>query len=206
LVLELSSFQLLGTETFKPKIAVLLNIYEAHLDYHKTFSNYKQAKCHIFVNQTSTDFLVYNADNEVVANAAKQAKASLVPFSVNRPLTDGVWADQAGIYFKNEKIIDRQDIALVGKHNLENILAAVGAAKLKGAANTSIRRVLTLFTGIRHRLQYVATVNERLFYNDSKATNILATEKALASFEQPIILLAGGLDRGNTFDELLPYL
>src|SRR5699024_10054669 len=132
LVLELSSFQLLGTDTFKPKIAVLLNIYEAHLDYHKTFSHYKQAKCRIFRNQTSRDLLIYNADNAHVVRAVQHAKASLVPFSVHRRLTNGAWADQSSIYFKDEKIVDRRDIRLVGSHNLENILAAMSAAKLNG--------------------------------------------------------------------------
>src|SRR5699024_12616093 len=112
----------------------------------------------------------------------------------------------SSIYFKDEKIVDRRDIRLVGSHNLENILAAMSAAKLNGVSNESIRHVLTTFTGIKHRLQFLAKVNDRLLYNDSKATNILATEKAPASYKQPVILLAGGVDRGNEFDEFFPYL
>src|SRR5699024_7478952 len=150
------------------------NIYEAHLDYHKTFSHYKKAKCRIFRNQTSRDFLIYNADNAHVVRAVQHAKASLVPFSVHRRLTNSAWADQSSSYFKDEKSVDRRDIRLVGSHNLENILAAMSAAKLNGVSNESIRHVLTTFTGIKHRLQFVAKVNDRLFYNDSKATNILA--------------------------------
>src|SRR5699024_10169654 len=102
--------------------------------------------------------------------------------------------------------IDRDEIVLVGEHNLENILAAISAAKLSGATNEGIQKVLTSFTGVKHRLQFVKKINDRLFYNDSKATNILATQKALSAFKQPIILLAGGLDRGNEFTDLIPYL
>jgi UDP-N-acetylmuramoylalanine--D-glutamate ligase len=108
--------------------------------------------------------------------------------------------------FNQEKVMEIEKIALPGNHNLENILSAMAAAKLSGVENSAIQRVLQTFTGVRHRLQYVKEVNGRKFYNDSKATNTLATINALAAFEAPVILLAGGLDRGNEFDELLPYL
>src|SRR5699024_4030848 len=137
-------------------------------------------KCRIFRNQTSRDFLIYNADNAHVVRAVQHAKASLVPFSVHRPLTNGAWADQSRIYLKDENIVDRRDIRLVGSHNLENILAAMTTTKLNGVSNESIRHVLTTITGIKLRLHFVPKVNDRLFYNDSKATNIMATEKALA--------------------------
>ncbi|MFC2950196.1 UDP-N-acetylmuramoyl-L-alanine--D-glutamate ligase [Virgibacillus sediminis] len=202
MVVELSSFQLLGIERFRPKIAVLLNIFEAHLDYHKTLENYRQAKFNIYRNQGPDDYLVYNADDPLLTEAAKEAKSIKVPFSTSQRLNHGVWADESFIYFKNEKVICLKDIVLVGKHNLENILAAVAAAKLAGASNEGIRKVLRSFSGVEHRLQYVGKVKERLFYNDSKATNTLATKKALASFNEPVILLAGGLDRGSTFAEL----
>lgn len=206
LVLELSSFQLQGTEKFQPHIAVLLNIFEAHIDYHKTFDNYKQAKFNIFKNQTKDDYLVYNADDAIITTEVKNAKSTLVPFSIKNKVENGAWLDDEFIYFKNEKVISRKDIVLVGDHNLENILAAVAAVKLKGATNQGIRKVLTTFQGVRHRLQFVDNVHGRLFYNDSKATNILATQKALSSFDKPVILLAGGLDRGNGFDDLASYL
>jgi UDP-N-acetylmuramoylalanine--D-glutamate ligase len=206
MVLELSSFQLMGIRSFRPKIAVLLNIYEAHLDYHKTFSNYKEAKANIFKNQTEEDFLVYNADDPNVLEVSMHARSIKIPFSVTQRLTNGAWVDEAFLYFKMDRIMALEDIVLVGSHNLENILAAVSAAKLAGATNEGIYRVLTTFTGVTHRLQYVDKIHERLFYNDSKATNILATQKALSSFQQPIVLLAGGLDRGNAFDDLIPFL
>src|SRR5699024_7508711 len=202
MVLELSSFQLQGTINFKPKIAVLLNIFEAHLDYHQTFENYTNAKSKIFKNQTSGDYLVYNADEPTVSEAVKDVDSIKVPFSTSKKLENGAWIMEDGLYFKNEKIIDIHDILLVGKHNIENILAAISTVKLLNISNKAIREVLTTFTGVKHRLQYVESINGRLFYNDSKATNILATEKAITSFQQPIILLAGGLDRGNSFSEL----
>lgn len=205
-ILELSSFQLLGTLTFKPNIAVLLNVYEAHLDYHKTFENYQESKFNIFSKQAADDYLIYNADDKVVQEAVQRANSTLIPFSTKKKCQDGAWLDRTSIYFKNEKIVDRNDIALVGKHNLENILAAISIAKLSGATNEGIHTVLSTFTGVEHRLQFVSRLNDRLFYNDSKATNLLATQKALAAFEQPTIWLAGGLDRGNDFDDLLPYL
>ncbi|WP_067728309.1 UDP-N-acetylmuramoyl-L-alanine--D-glutamate ligase [Oceanobacillus damuensis] len=206
LVLELSSFQLQGIEKFKPTTSVLLNIFEAHLDYHKTIDNYKQAKFNIFRNQTAEDYLVYNADDPSISQAVHHAKAKQVPFSVSKKLETGAWTDEEYVYFEGEKVISRKEIVLVGEHNLENILAAVAAGKINGASNEGIKKVLTTFAGVRHRLQFVGNINGRSFYNDSKATNILATQKALSAFMQPVILLAGGLDRGNEFADLLPYL
>ncbi len=206
MVIELSSFQLLGIQSFRPKISVLLNLFEAHLDYHKTLDHYKQAKSNIFINQKETDFLVYNADDTTVLEMITDAKAAKIPFSTKSQLKDGAWIDEHYLYFQNEKIIALDDIVLVGNHNLENILAAVCAAKLDGATNEGIVQVLTTFTGVKHRLQFVDNIRGRLFYNDSKATNSLATSKALSSFKQPTILLAGGLDRGNDFDDLISHL
>ncbi len=206
LVLELSSFQLLGIQRFKPSIAVLLNIFEAHLDYHKTMENYMGAKFNIFRNQTETDYLVYNADDTKIVTAIEKAPSIKVPFSVTQRLPNGAWMDQDYLYYREEKVMPIADIVLVGAHNLENILAAIAAAKLRGATNEGIYKVLTTFSGVKHRLQFVDNIKQRLFYNDSKATNMLATQKALSSFKQPVILLAGGLDRGNDFQALLPYL
>jgi len=206
LVLELSSFQLQGTVSFRPNIAVILNIFPAHLDYHKSLENYKQAKFNIFKNQTEDDYLVYNADDKEIVEKLAEVKAKLVPFSAKRKLETGASVDENYIYFQGEKIIEVKKIVLVGEHNLENILAAIAAAKLSGATNEGIERVLTTFQGVKHRLQFVDKINERLFYNDSKATNMLATSKALGSFKQPTILLAGGLDRGDDFNKLIPYL
>lgn len=206
LLLELSSFQLMGINQFKPNYAVLLNLYEAHLDYHGTVENYRMAKANILKNQTASDYLIYNADDTAVVEAIKESPAQLIPFSVEKEQPTGAWRDEENIYFRAEKIIAIDDIALVGEHNLANVLAAVAVSVLNGATVAGIQIVLKKFSGVKHRLQFVEEINERLFYNDSKATNVLATEIALKSFSRPIILLAGGLDRGTDFKSLIPFL
>lgn len=206
IVTELSSFQLKGIKTFRPKIAVLTNIYSAHLDYHGDMEDYILSKRNITINQTKEDYFIANKDQEVVWNLAAQSAATIIPFSTSKPLGEGAYVKDGCIYFHNEKIIPLQEVVLPGAHNLENILCAVAAAKLSGVHNESICQVLRTFRGVKHRLQFIRELKGRKFYNDSKATNILATMKALNSFHEPIILLAGGLDRGNDFDELIPSL
>ena len=206
IVIELSSFQLMGIDRFAPKIAVITNLYEAHLDYHGTIEEYHQAKANITRNQTENDYLIINAGQKEAMELAESSRARIIPFSSGKILKNGVWIEDEAIVFNGEKVIALEDILLPGTHNLENILAAVAAAKLSGAENDAIRRVLATFNGVKHRLQFIGEVNGRKFYNDSKATNILATKPALSAFQEPVILLAGGLDRGNEFDELIPAL
>lgn len=206
IVLELSSFQLMGIQAFKPHIACMLNLFEAHLDYHGSMENYTEAKAQIFKNQTAADYLVYNAGNDRVLEVIQGTKATLVPFSVKEQQSNGAWTDGKAVYFKQQHIINNEEILLPGDHNLENVLAAVSIAYLGGAKVAEMKEVLQTFTGVKHRLQFVRELHGRIFYNDSKATNILATQKALQSFEKPTILLAGGLDRGNGFEELFSSL
>jgi UDP-N-acetylmuramoylalanine--D-glutamate ligase len=206
IVIELSSFQLMGIDTFKPRIAIITNLYDAHLDYHGTRREYMAAKANITKTQTELEYLIINADQEETLEIARHSKAKIIPFSTKKQLSEGAFISNGWICFNDEQIMEIEKIALPGVHNLENILSAMAAAKLSGVENSAIEEVLQTFTGVKHRLQYVTAVNGRKFYNDSKATNILAAINALAAFEAPIILLAGGLDRGNEFDELLPYL
>lgn len=206
IVIELSSFQLMGIESFRPKIAVLTNLYDAHLDYHRTRPEYFEAKSFITKNQTADDYFIVNYEQEEVMNIARLSQANIVPFSTKQFLESGASVKEGWIYFNGEPIMERSQIVLPGDHNLENILSAIAAAKLTGVDNRAIQNVLTTFAGVKHRLQYIGEKHGRKFYNDSKATNILATQNALAAFSQPVILLAGGLDRGNEFDELLPAL
>ncbi len=206
IVIELSSFQLMGIQEFKPHIAILTNLYEAHLDYHGTLVDYHAAKARITENQDEEDYLIINADQEKTREIAANSKAKVIPFSVSRKLMEGAFIEEGWIVFQGERIIRQEDVALPGKHNLENILAAAAAARLAGADIQAIADVLKNFMGVRHRLQFVDEIEGRKFYNDSKATNILATKKALSAFSQPVVLLAGGLDRGNEFDELIPSL
>ncbi|QFK70894.1 UDP-N-acetylmuramoyl-L-alanine--D-glutamate ligase [Pradoshia sp. D12] len=206
IVIELSSFQLMGIQTFRPYISVYLNLFDAHLDYHGTKEEYAFAKAQITKNQKDTDFIVYNANQEPTKKAAEGSGAISVPFSTEAVDETGAYTKDGFIWFKNEKIIAIDEVVLPGKHNLENILSAVAAVKLYGVANEAIQDVLKTFSGVKHRTQFVAEINGRKFYNDSKATNILAASAAISSFKSPLILLAGGLDRGNEFDELIPLL
>ncbi|ETI67983.1 UDP-N-acetylmuramoyl-L-alanine--D-glutamate ligase [Neobacillus vireti] len=206
IVIELSSFQLMGIDTFKPRIAIITNLYDAHLDYHGTREEYMKAKSNITKKQTELEYLIINADQEETLEIARNSRAKIIPFSTKKHLSEGAFISNGWICFNDEKVMEIEKIALPGVHNLENILSAMVAAKLSGVENSAIQEVLQTFTGVKHRLQYVTEVNGRKFYNDSKATNSLAAINALAAFDAPIILLAGGLDRGNEFDELLPYL
>ncbi|GGH74510.1 UDP-N-acetylmuramoylalanine--D-glutamate ligase [Pullulanibacillus pueri] len=206
IVAELSSFQLLGVRTFHPKIAVFLNLFAAHLDYHGSIEAYGQAKANITKNQTEEDWLVVNADDERVQDFTKHSLAQRVYFSTTRRV-EGAYLEAGTLYFNGEAIIHQDQFAMPkGEHNIANALAAIAVAKIMDVPNDHIVHVLQTFTGVPHRLQYVETIRGRAFYNDSKATNILATSKALSAFQQPTILLAGGLDRGNGFEDLVPFL
>jgi len=206
MVVELSSFQLMGIKEFRPHIAIITNIYEAHLDYHGTKEEYAKAKANITKNQTKHDYLIVNDDQSELMDLVSFSQARIIPFSTTRYIKEGCSLHNGEIVFLGETVIQQSEIVLPGSHNLENILSAVAAAKLMGASNEAIRKVLTTFKGVKHRTQFVMEIEGRKFYNDSKATNILAARSALNAFHQPVILLAGGLDRGNSFDELVPYL
>ena len=207
IVMELSSFQLMGITDFRPHIAVITNIYEAHIDYHGTRKEYVKAKWNLQKNMTEKDYLILNWNQSELQELAQRTKARVLPFSTKEVLADGVYADDYSIYYKKEKIMEISELGVPGKHNVENALAAISVAKLYGISNEAIRETLHFFHGVPHRTQYVGEIQGRKFYNDSKATNILATKMALSGFEtSKVVLLAGGLDRGNTFDELIPSL
>lgn len=207
LVMELSSFQLMGTRAFKPKIAVITNIFEAHLDYHGSREAYKEAKWKIQANMTDEDFLVINYSQKELIELAETSNAAVVPFTTAGNCEAGAYLKDGGLWFKDERIMDSADLGVPGKHNIENALAAIAVAKLKNVSNEAIAKTLTLFSGVPHRTQYIGEISGRKFYNDSKATNILAAKMAVSGFEnEKLILLAGGLDRGNDFDELVPSI
>lgn len=206
IVMELSSFQLMGIQNFCPKIAVILNLFDAHLDFHGSKAEYAKAKSNILKNQSENNFAVLNYDDEYVMDMGNHSNAKKVYFSASGNSEKGAYIKDGSVFFYEEEIMPVTDIVLPGKHNLENILAAIAATKLYGVSNQAIISVLKQFSGVKHRLQFVESIKGREFYNDSKATNILATEKAIYAFQRPIILLAGGLDRGNSFDALIPAL
>lgn len=206
IVMELSSFQLLGVTSFKPHIAVITNIHSAHLDYHGTREEYVAAKMRITENQTEEDYLIVNWDQPELRELVQQTKATVIPFSSKEMVENGVFVNGEDIYYLDEVVMNKNDILIPGEHNVENAMAAIAVAKLLGQDNQTIQKVLSTFAGVKHRTQFVTEYNGRKFYNDSKATNSLATSNALKGFTQPVILLAGGLDRGNEFDDLVPYM
>ncbi|TDM07346.1 UDP-N-acetylmuramoyl-L-alanine--D-glutamate ligase [Macrococcus lamae] len=200
MITELSSFQLMGVQSYRPHIAVITNIYSAHLDYHGTQDEYVKAKMNIFKNQQSKDYLVFNdAQRELLELYTVNSK--VIYFSTVRP-TNGAYIKDDAIYFQEELICRLNQIVLPGKHNLENILASIAVCKLSGINNEAIIATLTSFEGIKHRTQYVTTIDGVKYYNDSKATNTLATKFALDAFNVPVHWLCGGLDRGNGFEDL----
>lgn len=207
-VLELSSFQLLGTESFHPHIAAITNFTPTHLDYHHTQTAYLDAKWRLTQRQTKHDFLILNADDPVLWAKRGQTAAVVIPFSTKEAVKTGVWYDPKSdfIMWKEEAILTRSDLFLPGDHNLANALVAIAIACLMGVEKTAIQVACQNFKGVHHRLQYVGEIAGRYFYNDSKATNNQAAATALASFNSPTIWLCGGLDRGISPDPLKPSM
>ena len=215
-VLEVSSFQLESTEQFHPAIAVILNITPDHLDRHHTFERYAMAKERIFLQQTADDALVLNADNDRAAAASSRSVARVYCFSHQKPVAQGAWVDLSAqvpqIVFRAspdaqiESIMSLSQIGLKGTHNIENVLAAVCAARLAGASAAAIQRAVSGFKAVEHRLEYVATVNGVEYYNDSKATNVDAAAKAIAAFPDCIHLILGGKDKSSNYADLSDLL
>lgn len=204
LVMELSSFQLMGIEAFHPEIAVITNLMPTHLDYHGSFEDYVAAKWNIQRNMTASDYVVLNFNQDLAKELAKKTAAKVIPFSTQEKV-DGAYLDGDVLTFCGEAIMKASELGVPGSHNVENALATIAVAKLRGIDNQVIKETLAHFGGVKHRLQYVGEINQVKFYNDSKSTNILATQKALSGFDNSkVILIAGGLDRGNEFDELVP--
>ena len=204
LVMELSSFQLMGIEAFHPEIAVITNLMPTHLDYHGSFEEYVAAKWNIQKNMTASDYVVLNFNQDLAKELAKKTAAQVIPFSTQEQV-DGAYLDGDVLTFRGEAIMKASELGVPGSHNVENALATIAVAKLRGIDNQVIKETLAHFGGVKHRLQYVGEINQVKFYNDSKSTNILATQKALSGFDNSkVILIAGGLDRGNEFDELVP--
>lgn len=209
-VLEISSFQLETIEQFCPWIAAILNITPDHLDRHHTFEAYAAAKARMFENQKAGDFAVLNADDSASTALKDKVKASLYCFSRKQPVENGAFlkGDQI-IYRQNgheQTILSRGDIQLKGLHNLENVLAAVTVSMLAGCTPQQVRQAVSEFRAVEHRLELVTTINGVTFYNDSKATNVDATVKALESFPGNIHVILGGKDKGSDYTLLNPLL
>src|SRR6201988_286144 len=210
IVLEISSFQLETIHTFRPKIAVVLNVTPDHLDRHRTFEIYTDAKARIFENQQGSDFAVLNADDPTCVALGARTRAQVLWFSRQKEVQQGAWVRDGNIVFRDSKgqreILQVSEIPLKGAHNLENVLAAVCTGVLMGCAPEKVRQAVHDFKAVEHRLESVATVAGVDYYNDSKATNVDATIKALESFPANIHLILGGKDKGSDYtvlDDLL---
>jgi UDP-N-acetylmuramoylalanine--D-glutamate ligase len=206
IVLEVSSFQLETIQTFRPKVAVVLNVTPDHLDRHRTFEAYADAKARIFENQRAGDFAVLNADDPTCVAMAKRTQAQVFWFSRQKEVEQGTWVRDGNIVFRDgtgqREIMQVSEIPLKGAHNLENVLAAVCAGRLMGCAPEKIQQAVRDFKAVEHRLEFVATIRGVDYYNDSKATNVDATIKALESFPASIHLILGGKDKGSDYSLL----
>jgi UDP-N-acetylmuramoylalanine--D-glutamate ligase len=210
-VLEVSSFQLETIQTFRPKVAVVLNVTPDHLDRHRTFEAYVDAKARIFENQRGDDFAVLNEDDPTCVTMAARTRARVFWFSRQKEVKQGAWVREGNIFFRDgtgsqrssqREIMLVSEIPLKGAHNLENVLAAVCAGALMGCAPEKIRQAVRDFKAVEHRLEFVATIRGVDYYNDSKATNVDATIKALESFPANILLILGGKDKGSDYKVL----
>ncbi len=209
-VLEISSFQLETIQTFEPFISCILNITPDHLDRHRTFEAYVDAKARIFENQKDAGFCVLNADDPAANQLTSRARCPVVHFSRRTEVAAGAFVRDGKIFFRDEKsnqatereILPVAEIPLKGAHNLENVLAAVCLASLSGCTPGSIRQAVRAFKAVEHRLEFVAEIAGVSYYNDSKATNVDATIKALESFPANIHLILGGKDKGSDYSVL----
>ena len=211
-VLELSSFQLDGIKLFRPNIAIITNITPDHLDrYDNNFENYVESKFRIVMNQTNSDYLIYNADDPAIISFLKSNKiqSQLIPFSINKTFDFGTYYKDNNIIIKlkNKSILmPTSNLALEGKHNIKNAMAAATVANLLKIRKDTIRESLECFQGAEHRLENVLKINKVKYINDSKATNVNATYFALESMTSPTVWIVGGIDKGNDYSVLYPFV
>ena len=203
LVVEISSHQLVNLDKFKVDVAVLTNLSPVHLDHFGTYENYKNNKLRIFNNQGGEDVAILNKGDNEVFELTKNLKANKFYFS-SKGKAD-IYVDDKSIIY-NDEVYNFSDIRVKGMHNYENIMASILACKEFGVSYEIIMNVLSKFSGVEHRIEFVKEVNGREFYNDSKATNVMSTITALKAFDNDVVLILGGLDRGHSFDDLVPYL
>ena len=205
-VAEASSFQLETVELFRPRVAAILNLTADHLDRHGSFDEYERAKLRIFENQTEADCAVLNSDDALTARLASRVRAPVVFFSRTQTLAHGVFCQEGWIVSRLngdvERICPVSEIFLRGTHNLENVLAATACALWTGIAPEPLRRAIGLFRGVEHRIEWVRDLQGVAYYNDSKGTNVASTIKALESFREAVILIAGGRGKGQDFRPL----
>ncbi|WP_396144182.1 UDP-N-acetylmuramoyl-L-alanine--D-glutamate ligase [Flavobacterium sp.] len=211
-VLELSSFQLDGIINYKPHIAIITNISPDHLDrYDYKYENYIASKFRITMNQTEEDYLIYDADDEAIGNWLKnnKVKAQLIPFSISKSIENGAFLNNNTMEIninQEEFLMETANIALEGKHNMKNAMAATSVANILRIRKQTIRESLSNFQGVEHRLEKVLKIHNVQYINDSKATNVNATFFALDSMTTPTVWIVGGVDKGNDYAELMPLV
>lgn len=211
-VLEISSFQLDDIVDFKPKIAIITNITPDHLDrYDYQFENYIDSKFRIAMNQTKDDYLIYDADDDVIVNHLKNnpVQSILLPFSLTKVIENGAYLEDNNIKItinNNQIIMPTNNLTLEGKHNIKNAMAASTVAHLLRIRKQTIRESLENFQGVEHRLENVLKINKVQYINDSKATNVNATYYALESMDAPTVWIVGGVDKGNNYQELFSFV
>jgi len=202
IVAELSSFQLEDIKTFRPRVAAVLNVTQDHLDRYRDMREYAEAKARIFANQRKGDVLVLNFDDPVVKAFTKRTAATVVPFSRLLRFNPGACVLDGKVLFNGKRVCRVDEIRIAGVHNLENALAASAVALSAGADRRSVAAVLREFPGLEHRLEFVRERRGVMYINDSKGTNVGAVMKSVEGFTQPVILIAGGLDKGSDFSPL----
>lgn len=207
LVTELSSFQLESIDTFRPKVSAILNFTEDHMNRHHTMENYISAKSNIFKNQDEKDFCILNYDDEMVRELEDKIKAKVIFFSRKKELKEGIYLDKDdNIVINIDKkitLLNKKELSLPGNHNLENAMAAIAISYVLNVDLEVIKNILKSFASVSHRQEFVRDINNITFINDSKGTNPDSTIKAIESYNRPIVLIAGGKDKGSKFDELL---
>lgn len=204
LIVEASSFQLESTFTFKPYISVITNLTPDHLDWHKTEENYYKAKLKVAINQDKNDYCILNYNDKLLRKYSEELDTNICYFSSTEILNSGIYVKNGDIIYnyngEKTEIMSVNDIFIVGKHNLENVLAACAVAKLLKISNSVIKNTIKNFNGVEHRLEYVETYGGVRFYNDSKGTNPDSSIKAIDSFRGPIILIGGGYDKKSDYN------
>ncbi len=205
LVVEISSFQLEAIEDFRPRISILLNITEDHLDRYACYEDYIEAKVRIFANQNSGDLAILNQDDPIVMQHREKVRAKKVLFSLREKLDEGAFSNGQSIFLRLEGKVEEYSLSqtpLKGIHNVENMMAALTAARMFGCSKKAIQDVLNRFKGLEHRLELVREIEGVRFYNDSKGTNVGSVVKSLQSFSEPVILIAGGKDKNGDLSPL----
>ena len=205
LVMEISAQQGENLVKFKPNVGVVTNFFPAHLEFFNTFDYYKSVKSKMFFNQSEDDIAILNLENNDVIDCLKDIKSNIKYFSSKNEI-NGIYLSDNCIYYFGEKVMDTRDIKIKGIHNIENCMCAIAVCKEFGVSNEDIYSVISQFKGVEHRLEYVATVNGRMFYNDTEATNIKSTQIALDSFSEPTLIILGGLERNQVLEDLTSHM